>query len=115
MVAEAANTSVSILRGTATDPYGDTVDSGTPYMFGVPAILTETGRSIQDPSTPMPRTIRSITCHVPPWTGVQDTDQIYDESTGDTYIILGVTRPPTLIGTPVDMLLTLKRVTAQGA
>lgn len=51
-------------------------------------------------------------CHVPAWLGVLSTDRIYDESTADTYIIISVTRPPTLYGAPVDELLQLNRVTA---
>jgi hypothetical protein len=114
MTAEAATTSVTIFRGTTENQFGDAVDQNLVHMAGVPAILTETGRRIEDPSSPTPRTIRAIECHVPPWTGVLNTDRIYDEQTGDTYIVQGVTRPPTLIGAPPDTLLQLKRITASG-
>lgn len=114
MTAEAANTLVTVFRGTTKNAFGDDVDSNTPYLEHIPAILTETGRTIQDPSSETPRTIRQVTCHLPPWTGVLNTDRLFDESTSDTYIILGVTRPPTLFGAPVDTMLQLKRVTANG-
>jgi type IV secretory pathway VirB3-like protein len=43
---------------------------------------------------------------------VQDTDRLLDETTGDTYIVVSVTRPPTIIGAPVDLVLSLKRISA---
>jgi hypothetical protein len=45
--------------------------------------------------------------------GVTDSDQIVDETTGDKYMIISVTRPPSLIGIPMPAVLGLKRVTAQ--
>ena len=115
MTAEAANAYCTVLRGTTVNPFGDKIDANQVLYQHVAAILAETGRTIQDPSTPSPRTIREITCKLPSWTGVLNTDQIVDEATGDKYIILGVTRPPTLNGAPVDLYLQLKRVTAAGA
>lgn len=109
---DSANTYVSVLRGTAENAFGDTVDSDQAAFTHVPAIIAETGRTIQDPSTPEPRTIRDIVCHVPWWTGVLNSDRIVDECTDDTYIILGVTRPSTLAGAPVDLMLQMKRITA---
>jgi hypothetical protein len=46
---------------------------------------------------------------------VVNTDRILDEGTGDVYIIIGVTHPATLTGAPVDVVLDLKRITAQTA
>jgi hypothetical protein len=45
---------------------------------------------------------------------VLNTDRLTDEASGDVFIILGVTRPPTLTGAPVDLYLQLKRVSASG-
>ena len=39
-----ANTKISVLRGTGTDPYGDEVDAMVPYETDVPALLTEEAR-----------------------------------------------------------------------
>ena len=113
MGAENANTTATILRGTGQNQFGDTIDAQLPVMTGLPVTLLETGRNVQDPSTPTPRTIREITCIVPQYAGVIDTDRIMDESTGDTYIIISVTTPGTIIGAPVDTLCALKRITAQ--
>lgn len=113
MVAEALNTYVTILRGSGENSLGDPVDADqVPLFEHLPAILTETGRSTQDPSTSTPRTVRVTECHVPHWTGVLNTDQIIDERTNDVYMIITVTRPPALFGGPVDTRLDLKRVTA---
>jgi hypothetical protein len=115
MGAETANTTATVLRGTTVNQFGDEIDANTPFISGLPVTLIETGKSVQDPSTPTPRTIRQIYCNVPEWAGILNTDQIRDERTGDTYIIIGVTRPPTIIGAPVDTVLQLKRVTANAA
>jgi hypothetical protein len=115
MGAETANTSVTVFRGTTTNAYADVIDSDTPYIQGMPVTLVETGKRVQDPSTPTPRTVRQITCIVPQWAGILDTDRLMDERTGDKYIIISVTKPPTLIGAPVDITLGLKRVSANAA
>jgi hypothetical protein len=112
MVAEAANTTISVLRGDSVDEYGDLVDSNTPAFTGIPAVLAETGRQTQDPSSPSPRTIRAIELHAPEFLGLLNTDRIVDEPTGNIYMIIEVTKPPTLMGAPVDTVATLKRVTA---
>lgn len=111
MVAEAANTTVSVLRGETTDAYGDLLDSNQVAYAGVPAILVETGRTTTDPSNPNPRTIRRIVLTVPEWIGLLDTDRVMDEATSNVYMVIEVTKPPTLIGAPVDTTAVLKRVT----
>jgi hypothetical protein len=112
-VAEVFNTLCTICRGTTYNAFGDLVDNNTVFMEHLPAFLAETGKTVQDPSSPTPRTIREIVCHVPQYVGVTDSDQIVDETTGDKYMIISVTRPPSLIGIPMPAVLGLKRVTAQ--
>lgn len=111
---ELANTYATILRGTTTTPLGDVIDSDTPYLEGIPAILVETGRNTQDPSSPTPRTIRQITCTLPDWVEVLNTDRIRDERSRETFIIITVTRPPDTFGPPPGVVLALKKVTAAG-
>jgi hypothetical protein len=111
-VAETANTRVSVLSGTTVNWAGDEIDANDPVIEHLPATLIETGRKTQDPSSPTPRTIREITLRLPYWSGVTDEDRILDENTQDIYMIISVTRPPTIIGAPVDLVLSLKRVTA---
>lgn len=112
MAAETQNCAVTIFRGTETNWAGDEVDANTPVLEHIPATLIETGHKTQDPSSPTPRTIREITLRLPYWTGVQTSDRILDENTQDIYIVISVTRPPTTIGAPVDLLVSLKRVSA---
>lgn len=111
-VAETQNCAISIYRGTTVNQFGDQVDANTPFLEHLPATLVETGRKTQDPSSPTPRTIRDIVLHVPGWAGLTTGDRVLDESTGDIYMVITVTRPGTLTGVPVDLLATLKRVTA---
>lgn len=112
-VAETANTSVTVYNSTTQNQWGDVIDDNTPSLEHIPATLIETGKTIQEPNSPTPRTIRQISCWVPFWSGVTDSSRILDETTGDIYIVVGVTRPPTIIGAPVDLRLDLKRVSAQ--
>lgn len=112
-VGNLANTTVSILSGTVTDAFGDTIDASTITAEGVPACLVETRETALDVATQTPRTVRSITCWVPPWSGVEagtEGQQLKDETTGDVYFIESVVRPSTLIGAPVDYRLSLRRV-----
>jgi hypothetical protein len=111
--AETANTTATVFTGTTVNWAGDTIDSNVPRITGLPVTLIETGKNVRDPSTPTPRTVREIYCSVPEWACVTNLDRIYDERTGDTYMIIAVTKPPTTIGAPVDTVLQLRRVTAQ--
>ena len=113
MVAEIQNTTATFLRGTASNQFGDTIDAPVPLATGVPVFLCETGKTIQDPASPTPRTIRQIICHAPAYLGLVNTDRTVDETTTNMYIIIGVTRPSTMTGAPVDVVLDLKRISAQ--
>jgi len=113
-VAETQNCLVTVYRSTTQNQFGDVIDDNTPFLEHLPATLIETGKTVQDPSTQSPRTIRQVKCWVPEFAGVVNTDRVKDESTGDIYIIIGITKPPTTIGVPVDTVLDLKRVTAAG-
>jgi hypothetical protein len=112
-IAEICNTTATVFHGTTQNQFGDTVDDNQPVMTGLPVLLAETGKTVQDPSSPTPRTIRQITCQVPQYAGITSDYRIKDEATGDTYIIIGITTPPTIIGAPVDVILDLKRISAQ--
>src|SRR5581483_278244 len=111
MVAETRNSTISVMRGTTTNWAGDIVDANVPVIEHLPATLIETGHKTQDPSSPTPRTIREITLRVPYWSGLLDSDRVLDERTQDIYIVISVTRPPTIIGAPVDLVASLKRIT----
>jgi hypothetical protein len=110
--AETVNASCTLYSGTTTNWAGDEVDANVPVMEHVPATLIETGRKTQDPSSPTPRTIREITLRLPYWTKATDDMRVLHEQTGDIFMIISVTRPPTIIGAPVDLVASLKRVSA---
>lgn len=111
-----ANTQVTLFRGgTAKNAYGDKIDAElVPYMQHVPACLTETSQNVLDPATQTPMTVRSSQLLIPTWTGALESDQVMDEATGDLYAVIDIVNPPTIIGAPVDLRLTLRRVTATG-
>lgn len=115
MGAETANACATVYRGTSENQFGDVTDADIPLIQGLPVTLIETGKQVQDPSSATPRTIRQVLCIVPDYAGLTSTDRILDEATGQVYIVIGVTRPPTLIGAPTDITLDLKRVSAQTA
>jgi hypothetical protein len=112
--AETANTSIDVLRGTTTNWAGDTVDAAVAVIENLPVTLAETGKTVQDPSSATPRTIRQVICIAPEYAGILNTDRIRDRQTGDIYIVLATTRPPTTIGAPTDRVLDLKRVSSSG-
>jgi len=108
-----ANASVSVLRGTDTDDFGDETDASTAVATGVPAAVVESSKVVLDQATQTPRTVRSLTCVMPSWADVLDTDRLQDQATGRIYIIESVERQPSL-GYPGDQVLTLKRDTGDG-
>lgn len=114
MGAETQNAVVDILRGTTANWAGDITDSDEIFISGLPATLIETGKTVQDPSSQTPRTIREVLCIVPEYAGVLNTDRIRDQATGEKFMVLSVTRPPTILGAPTDRVLSLKRTSSSG-
>jgi hypothetical protein len=105
-----ATTTVSILRGTTTDAYGDEQDTDTAIATGVPAALTEQSRRVTTRDDPTPRTVRYAVARLPAHTDVTDQDRLRDERTGAVYIVdavSGMTNP----AFEVDRRLDLRRTT----
>jgi hypothetical protein len=115
VLGETQNTFITLYRGTVTTELGDVEDSNTPVFQDVPATVVETGSVVQDPTTQTPRTIRQVIGLVPEALGVTNQDRILDQTSGDVFIVTGVTKPPTLFGIPVAIRLDLKRVSATGS
>lgn len=88
---------VTVLRGTATDMFGDQLDSaseaGGDALTRIPASLIERTRSITTPNSATPRVVRYTTARLPAGTGVTEDDRLRDESTGRIYAITAVTQP----------------------
>lgn len=87
-----ATTRVSVLRGTATDAFGDVADTTTVHASGIPASLIESGRQAFNPVTGVPRILRTHVARLPPGTDLTETDRLKDEQTGAIYIVASVTR-----------------------
>ncbi|MGH3296094.1 MAG: hypothetical protein ACRDP7_30275 [Trebonia sp.] len=104
---ELANTSLSVLRGTTVNAWGDKTNVGTPLYTGIPAALVESAKQVFDRASQRMQTIRTSTCVVPDWADILDTDTLIDETSGDAYMIESVTRQPTL-GPPPDKILVLR-------
>lgn len=104
-----ANCSISILRGTSTNQWGDTVDSGVIVNQHIPAFIVVRSRQVFDPSTQTPRTVQTIVGAVASTVDVRDTDQILDETHSVTYAVESVTQPLAAGITP-DQELELRRV-----
>jgi hypothetical protein len=105
-----ATTSIAILRGTATDGYGDEQDTDTPIYTGIPASLTEQSRRVTTRDDPTPRIVRYAVARVTAGTDVTDQDRVRDERTGAVYIVDAVSSManPALTA---DLRLDLRRTT----
>lgn len=105
-----ATCTATILRGTTTNQFSDTVDNAVPVYTGVIASIREEGRVVFDPATQQPRVVRSVAGTVPSDTDVLDSDQIRDDTHGVTYSVEAVTKPVQPGFTP-DTELQLRRIT----
>jgi hypothetical protein len=105
---EIANCAVTIMRGTEANAYGDESDVGTPLYQHVPAAVTETSKTVFDPATQRPQTIRTSMCVLPSWADVLDSDTLQREDTGDFFMVESIQRQPTLIGVQPDIILSLR-------
>lgn len=113
---ELANTRLTIMRGTAANPYGDESDVGVPVYSGIPAAVNESSKVVFDPATQQPRTIRTSSAVVAGWVDVLSSDTIKDESTGNYYMIQDIQLQPTgPTGITPDKLLTLRWRSGVGA
>ena len=106
---ELANTRLTIMRGTVANAYGDLTDVGTPIYSGIPAAINESSRTVFDPATQRPQTVRTSTCVVPGWTDVLTSDTLLDEGSGNYYMIEDIERQPTgPTGITPNTILTLR-------
>lgn len=104
-----ANCTISIMRGTSVNSYGDVLDSGSIVNQHVPAFIVVRSRTVFDPSTQTPRTVQTIVGAVGSGVSILDSDQIFDETHSVTYAVESVTQPLAAGITP-DQTLELRRV-----
>lgn len=105
-----ATTTLSVLRGTSTDAFGDEVDSNTAVATGIPASLTEQTRRVTTRDDPTPRVIRYSVARVTAGTDITDQDRVMDERTGSVYIVDAVSSMNSA-AVAADLRLDLRRTT----
>ncbi|WP_274029453.1 hypothetical protein [Streptomyces sp. MMBL 11-1] len=105
-----ANTTISVLRGTTTDEFGDPVDAPTTVASGIPASLIEVTRRAFTPENPTPRVVRYSIARTGADVDVLEDDRIRDESTDRIYIVEAVSQTGG-IGMVNDLRLDLKQTT----
>lgn len=105
-----ATTTISVLRGTTTDAYGDEQDTATVVHSGIPAALTEQTRRVTTRDDPTPRIVRYAVGRVTAGTDITDQDRIRDDKTGAVYIVDAVSsmNSPAVAA---DLRLDLRRTT----
>jgi hypothetical protein len=94
-----ATTTVSVLRGSSTDDFGDAVADDTVAASGIPASILEQRRNVFTPADNRVQQVLFYLGRVPGDTDVQLLDRIRDETTGDTFHVDSVSR----VGSPVQM------------
>lgn len=105
-----ATTRITVLRGTATDDYGDESDAATAVYTGIPAALTEQTRTVTTRESPTPRVIRFTVGRVTAGTDITDQDRLRDERTGQVYIVEAVSSMNSA-AVAADLRLDLRRTT----
>lgn len=105
-----ATTTMTVLRGTTTDGFGDEVDLDTPVYTGLPFSLIEQSRRVSDPATGTPRIVRVVYGRTNAGTDLLTADRLRDERTGSVYVINAVTQQAGVGGTP-DLRIDMERVT----
>lgn len=105
-----ANCTVSVLRGTSTNAYGDVLDNNTVAASGIPAFIAVQSRTVTDAASQTPRVVQTIRGALGSAVDIQDTDQLRDDTHGVTYAVEAVTQPLAAGITP-DLELELRRVT----
>ncbi len=101
-------TTVSVLRGTTTDGYGDTIDGTTVASSGTPFSLVEKRRTVFLPETGRVQQIVYSTGRGPYDMDVEVGDRIKDEISSLIYVVENVSRVQSPVNTP-DTRVDLRR------
>lgn len=106
-----ANTTVSILRATAVDDYGDDADLDKTVASRVPASILESGgRAVKRTDSTTPERVHRLTGRMTRGTDVQRNDRVRDERTSTIYIVDDVVEQPGMFGRLPDLRLDLRQV-----
>jgi hypothetical protein len=110
-VKAAANTTITILRGTELDAFGDEVDSQVAAHTGVLAAIAEVGRRVFLPAENAYRVVRAYQCRVGFEADLRKDDRVRDEQSGTVYLVTELSDPLPLNGALGDRVATLSRTT----
>lgn len=105
-----ANTTISVLRGTAADDYSDDMDLDQTVGSRIVAAISETRRAIKRSDSTTPERVMSFTGRVGAETDVRRGDRVRDERTATIYIVDDVVTQPGFQGHTPDKRLDLRRV-----
>lgn len=105
-----ATTTITVMRGTTTDAYGDEQDTDTVIAAGIPASIVEQSRRVSTRDDPTPRTVRYTVGRVTAGADITDNDRIRDDRTGAVYIVDAVSSM-TSAAVAADLRLDLRRTT----
>lgn len=103
-------TTVAILAGGSSSPWGDDIEGTEPRATGIPAAIHEGAIKVTTESDPQARAVRFYTGRLPHGTALANNERLQDEQTGAVYVVDAVTTPvnPAL---PQDVRVDLRRVT----
>lgn len=107
MIGPATNT-VTILRGTTTDAYGDTIDTDHTFKTGVLVTIYESGKRTSKPVEGRVGTVRDYAGRAHAHDGVAVNDRLRDEKTGEVYLVVEASTLPNPTG-PMFTRLKLQR------
>ena len=105
-----ANTRVTILRGTSTNDYEDSVDEEVSVRTDVLCALEETNRRVYLPAEQATRIVRTYSARLSPTAPVQKGDRLRDQRTQVVYLVTDLNDPQSAHHTP-DIHVELSRTT----
>jgi hypothetical protein len=107
-------TTVAVLRGTDTDPYGDEVDTSTAVATGIPAAVTELTEQGFRRVTGRAGVVEGFSIRVRSGVDVVEQDRLRDERSGAVYQVESVSHPQSIVGA-ADVRVTAARVAAMSS
>lgn len=101
-------TRITILDGTATNGFGDTVDARNVVASGVPASLIEQRQTTTRPADRRPQTMRYATCRFDGRITIRPGQRILDENTNIVWQLDDTAQSASFVST-TDQRLRLRR------
>lgn len=104
------NTTLDVLRGTATTPMGDEIETtdGPAHLSNLPASLIERTRRVFMPESGEVRTVRYGIARLKPGTDVKNTDTLRDRTTGRLWEVNEISGGERTLAGRSDLVLDLR-------